>query len=53
MTKLYKVRVTLDEEYDDIEAKDENEAFIIASFRAMEGGAWQKCVEELSEVEDE
>jgi hypothetical protein len=38
--KKYKVWVKLEEEYDDIEAESEEEAFIIASDCAMEGGSW-------------
>ena len=44
---LYKVWVRLEEEYDDIEAETEEEAFIIASDLAMEGGTWQKAVDEV------
>ena len=46
---LYKVRVVLDEEYDDIEAESEEEAFVIASDAAIKGGSWKytaECVEE-------
>ena len=42
---LYKVWVRLEEEYNDIEADSEEEAFIIASDAAMEGGSWYKRVE--------
>lgn len=40
----YKVWVKLEEEYDDIEAESEEEAFIIASDFAMEGGSWLRNV---------
>ena len=36
----YRVYVCLEAEYDDIEAENEEEAFIIASDFAMEGGCW-------------
>jgi len=50
--KKYKVWVCLECEYDDIEAVSEEEAFVIASDAAMDGGSWQWSVEEL-EDEDE
>lgn len=50
---LYRVHVWLDEEYDDIEAESEEEAFIIASDAAMESGCWSREVELLEEDEDE
>ena len=46
----YKVWVYLDGEYDDIEADNEEEAFIIASDYAMQGGDWQY---DVKEIEDE
>lgn len=46
---LYRVRVILDEEYDDIEAENEEEAFIIASDCAMSGGSWRYVCEEIEE----
>lgn len=48
----YKVWVRLEAEYDDIEADSEEEAFIIASDAAMEGGCWSHG-EELIEAEEE
>ena len=39
--KKWKVHVILDEEYDDIEAETEEEAFEIASDFAMQGGSWE------------
>ena len=43
----YKVWVRLEAEYNDIEAEDEEEAFIIASDYAMQGGCWEHEIEEL------
>ena len=42
---IYKVWVCLENEYDDIEADTEEEAFIIASEAAMNGGSWHFTVE--------
>lgn len=42
----YKVWVCLEAEYDDIEADNEEDAFIQASDAAMSGGSWQYSVEE-------
>lgn len=50
---LYKVWVKLEEEYDDIEADSEEEAFEIASDYAMAGGSWQKSVELITESKAE
>ena len=50
---IYKVWVKLEEEYDDIEADSEEEAFEIASEYAMSGGSWQKLVELVAESEEE
>lgn len=47
----YRVWVRLEEEYNDIEADSEEEAFIIASDCAMTGGSWQKVVELIAESE--
>ena len=44
---VYRVRVILDEEYDDIEADSEEEAFELASGYAMSGGSWEYEVEEV------
>ena len=51
--KKYKVWVRLEEEYDDIEAESEEEAFQIASDYAMSGGCWQSTVELIAESEEE
>lgn len=48
----YKVWVRLEAEYDDIEAESEDEAFLIASEYAMEGGSWVWS-SELIEAEEE
>ena len=42
----YKVWVCLEAEYDDIEADNEEDAFIQASDAVMSGGSWQYSVEE-------
>ena len=44
---VYRVRVILDEEYDDIEADSEEEVFVIASDYAMSGGSWEYEVKEV------
>lgn len=44
---IYKVWVCLECEYDDIEAENEEEAFLIASEAAMGGGSWQWTVDEI------
>lgn len=50
----YKVWVCLEAEYDDIEADDENEAFIVASDAAMSGGAnWSWNVELVDDEEED
>lgn len=41
---IYKVWVCLENEYDDIEADSEEEAFIIASDAAMNGSSWDFIV---------
>lgn len=50
--KKYKVRVILDETYDDIEADTPEEAFIIASDFAISGGSWNYNCELIEERED-
>ena len=45
------VRVKLEAEYDDIEAEDEDEAFLIASEYAMAGGDWDFIVMAAEEEE--
>ena len=44
---VYRVKVILEEEYDDIEADSEEEAFELASNYAMSGGSWEYEVEEV------
>lgn len=51
--KKYKIRVILDCEYDDIEAENEDEAFIQASEYAMQGGSWSWEVLDEEEIEGE
>ena len=46
---LYRVWVKLEEEYDDIEAESEEEAFLEASEYAMSGGTWERTVERIDE----
>ena len=41
---IYHVHVILDEEYDDIEAENDKEAFEIASDYAIKGGSWEYTV---------
>ena len=48
----YRVWVCLEAEYDDIEADNEEEAFIEASNCAMNGGDWQYAVTEINEEEE-
>lgn len=43
----YKVWLRLETEYDDIEADNEEEAFLIASEDAMGGCDWDYTVEEI------
>lgn len=38
---IYKVWVRLENEYDDIEANSEEEAFLIASEAAMKDASWE------------
>lgn len=49
---IYKVWVRLEEEYNDIEADSEEEAFKIASDYAMSGGSWQKSIDLVAESEE-
>lgn len=49
----YRVWVRLEAEYDNIEADNEEEAFINASDDAMSGADWQYDVELLEEDESE
>lgn len=46
---IYKVWVCLEAEYDDIEAENEEDAFIQASDAAMLGGSWQWQAERIEE----
>lgn len=45
----YKVWVCLENEFDDIEADSEEEAFLIASEAAMSGGSWDFVVKPSEE----
>ena len=46
---IYKVWVCLEAEYDDIEANNEEEAFLIASEAAMSGGSWSCEIQKMRE----
>ena len=46
---IYKVWVRLECEYDDIEADSREEAFLIASDAAIDGGSWDYQVENVEE----
>lgn len=46
---IYKVWARLEVEYDDIEANNEEEAFIIASEAAMNGGSWEFYTKKLED----
>ena len=46
---LYRVLVRLEGEYDDIEAEDEEDAFLQASEYAIEGASWTWYVEEIED----
>lgn len=47
--KKYRVWVCLENEYDDIEAEDEDDAFLQASEYAIEGASWNWYVEEIED----
>lgn len=49
--KTYRVWVCLECEYNDIDAENEEEAFLIASEAAMAGGSWAFCVKEVEDDE--
>lgn len=49
---LYRVHVELIEDYDDIEADNEEDACIIASDYAIKGGSWYMNAEEINEGEN-
>lgn len=51
--KKYKVWVRLECEYDDIEAEDEEDAFVQASDYAIYGGSWEWNIEEIEDIEEE
>lgn len=51
--KKYKVRVRLEEEYDDIIADSKEEAFIVASDAAISGGSWYYSVEEIEDYNED
>ena len=46
---IYKVWARLEVEYDYIEANNAEEAFIIASDAAMNGGSWEFYTEKLED----
>ena len=46
---IFKVWVRLEAEYDEVEADNEEDAFLIASEDAMGGGTWDYTVEKLDE----
>lgn len=46
---LYKVWVCLENEYDDIEADSEEEAFLIASEAAINGASWEWTVKKIED----
>lgn len=48
----YRVWVRLEAEYDDIEADNEEEAFIVASDAAQNGGSWDWYAEPVGEDGD-
>ena len=48
----YKVHVELIEDYDDIEADNEEDAMFIASDYAISGGTWYMSAEELKDEEE-
>lgn len=50
---IYRVWVKLEEEYDDIEADSEEEAFEIASDAAMSGGGWSRKVTLIEDEEED
>lgn len=49
---IYKVWVCLECEYDDIEADNKEEAFLIASDYAIGGGSWDYFVEEVEAADN-
>ena len=51
--KKYKITVILECTYDDIIAKDEEDAFIQASDSAMQGGDWCYDIEDVEEIDEE
>lgn len=50
--KKYNIEVILEETYDDIEAKSEEEAFIIASDFAMQSGCWSYKILKVEDIEE-
>lgn len=50
--KKYKIEVILEETYDDIEAESEEEAFVIASDFAMQGGCWSYKILKVEDLEE-
>lgn len=51
--KKYKIEVILEETYDDIEAESEEEAFVIASDFAMQGGCWSYKILKVEDIKEE
>ena len=49
--ETYRVWVCLECEYDNIEAENEEEAFLIASEAAMSGGSWDFTVKKVGQDE--
>lgn len=47
--KKYRVWVCLENEYDNIEAEDEEDAILQASESAIEDANWKWCVEEIED----
>lgn len=45
----YRVWVRLECEYDDVEAENEDQAFLEASVAAMSGGSWEWTIEEIEQ----
>lgn len=50
---IYRIKVWLEAEYDDIEADTEEDAFVQASDLAMEGGDWGYRAELIEEGKDD
>ena len=50
--KKYKVHVEFIEDFDNIKADDEEEAWVIASDYAIKGGSWYIDAEEIKDNEE-